>query len=195
MAHATRKPAGDKGTADRIEADDGHVWVRLVTKQALDREGSSMGHCVGGGGYDLLAGSEDMADSAIWSLRRPDGISVLTVAVEALASEHRLSYAKGPKNSPPGRFEAMQVAHLAAAFEDALHSFSVYEGTQIVLMEDGRSYREDRLPPEAVAAREAVQRARRVALAERLARQSPPDQPFPWAEILQGAAVKAEPPS
>lgn len=155
MAASTREPAGDKGTADRIQADDGHAWVRLVTKQAMDREGACMGHCIGNGGYDEYAGSEEMADDAIWSLRRPDGVSVLTAQVRYL----ELDYAKGPKNSDPGRFECLQVAHLVAGFKEAGHALKVDEDTGIVLLEDGRTFQVDRLPPDVVAARaEAARR-------------------------------------
>ncbi len=143
MPAATREPAGDRGTADRIEADEGHYWLRLVTKQAMDREGRAMGHCVGNGGYDEHAGSEEMADNAIWSLRRPDGVSVLTTQIRYL----ELDYAKGPKNSAPGRFESLQVAHLVAGFKEAGHALKVDEDTGIVLLEDGRTFRADRLPP------------------------------------------------
>lgn len=155
MPHATREPAGDKGTADRIPADDGHAWVRLTTWQALDREGACMGHCVGDGDYDTVVGSEELHDDAIWSLRRPDGVSVLTAQVEELWVQD----AYGPRNSKVGRFEAMQVAHLVAAFKEAGHALRVSEDTEIVLLEDGRTCRVDRLPRDVVAARaEAARR-------------------------------------
>ncbi|MGU3665627.1 hypothetical protein ACLBX9_15720 [Methylobacterium sp. A49B] len=155
MPAATRQPAGDKGTADRIEADDGHAWVRLTTWQALDREGSCMGHCVGDGDYDTAVGSEEMHDDAIWSLRRPDGVSVLTAEVEELW----VMSAKGPRNSKVGRFEAMQVAHLVAAFKVAGHALRVSEDTEITLLADGRTFRDDRLPPDVAAARAEAARS------------------------------------
>lgn len=151
-----RTPAGDKGTADRIEADDGAYWVRLVTWQALDREGACMDHCVGEGGYDKLVGGEDLTDDAIWSLRDRDGISILTVRI----SLGEVDYAKGPSNHEPGRGASMQVRHLVAAFEAAGHPLDVCRGTGIVLLEDGRTFRHDRLPPEVQAEREAAQRQR-----------------------------------
>ncbi|MFC6790647.1 hypothetical protein ACFQE0_14125 [Methylobacterium komagatae] len=165
MAHETREPAWDKGTADRIAADDGHAWVRLTTWQALDREGSCMGHCVGDGDYDTAVGSEEMHDDAIWSLRRPDGVSVLTAEVEELW----VMSAKGPRNSKVGRFEAMQVAHLVAAFKVAGHALRVSEDTEITLLADGRTFRDDRLSPDVAAARAEAARSLREAHASALA--------------------------
>ena len=145
---STRTPAGDKGTADRIEADDGGYWVRLVTWQALDREGGCMKHCVGDGSYDELVGGEEVHDDAIWSLRGRNGLSVLTVRIR-----HReLNYAKGYSNHAPGKGAAMQVRHLVAAFKAAGHALEVSEcETEIVLLPDGRTFRRDRLPPEVQA--------------------------------------------
>jgi hypothetical protein len=152
-----RTPATDKGTADRIEADDGGYSVRLVTWQALDREGTCMHHCVGDGGYDDLVGGEDLHDDAIWSLRDRDGLSILTVRIR-----HReLNYAKGPFNHAPGRGASMQVRHLVAAFKAAGRCLDVSTcETEIVLLEDGRTFRHDRLPPEVQAEREAAQNQR-----------------------------------
>ncbi len=144
---ARRAPAGDKGTADRVEADDGAYWVRLATWQALDREGACMSHCVGDGDYDDLVGSEDLHDDAIWSLRDRDGLSVLTVQIR----DQELDDAKGPSNHPPGRGASMQVRHLVAAFKAVGHRLDVCRGTGIVLLQDGRTFRHDRLPPEAQA--------------------------------------------
>ncbi|KQT93309.1 hypothetical protein ASG60_08015 [Methylobacterium sp. Leaf469] len=148
-----RIPATDKGTADRIEADDGGYWVRLVTWQALDREGTCMQHCVGDGGYDDLVGGEDLHDDAIWSLRDRDGLSILTVRIR-----HReLNYAKGPFNHAPGRGASMQVRHLVAAFKAVGRCLDVSTcETEIVLLEDGRTFRHDRLPPEVQAERDAA---------------------------------------
>ncbi|MBE7199648.1 MAG: hypothetical protein INR70_17850 [Parafilimonas terrae] len=133
----------------------------------MDREGLCMGHCVGDGDYDEYAGSEEMADDAIWSLRRPDGVSVLTVKVD----DRQLNYAKGPMNSYPRRFAAMQVAHLVAGFKEAGHEMKVNVDTEIVLLEDGRTFRVDRLPPDVVEAREAAARERWAAARERARRE------------------------
>jgi hypothetical protein len=74
--------AGDGGTADRIESVDGHYWVRLTTRDALDRESAAMGHCVGHGGYDTYVDMRISANGGgIWSLRAQDGRSVLTAEV------------------------------------------------------------------------------------------------------------------
>lgn len=79
---SSRPPATDKGTTDRIEADHGDYWVRLVTKQALDREGLSMDNCVGKGDYDEKVGEEEMLSKSIWSLRKASGISYVTLEIE-----------------------------------------------------------------------------------------------------------------
>ena len=155
---ATRPPAGDKGTADRIEADDGAYWVRLITRQALDREGAAMGHCVGNGGYDNLVGGEEIWDDSIWSLRRADGTSILTVRVQ----DHDVDYARGPENHEPGRGASMQLSHLVAGYTArSPHPLLVDEDIGITLLMDGRTYRIDRLPADAAAARARSEAAQR----------------------------------
>ena len=77
-----RTPATEKGTADRVEADDGGYWVRLVTKQALKREGECMQNCLARGYHSDTAGDEEMVSDGIWSLRKVDGVSYLTVEVD-----------------------------------------------------------------------------------------------------------------
>lgn len=190
---APRQPAGEKGTADRVEADDGAYWVRLVTRQALDREGVAMEHCVGDGGYDTLVGGEDLVDDSIWSLRTAAGRSVLTVRIWEL----ELDYARGFANHGPGKGAALQVRHLAKAFAAAGHRLRVDEDTGIVLLHDGRSFRRDRLPPDVVAAREAAERAREAERAERRRREreSAPGRGYdiPFAQVLARPAGSTGP--
>jgi hypothetical protein len=150
--------AGDRGTADRVEADQGQYWIRLVTRSALDREGLAMQHCVGDGGYDSLAGGEDMVDDSIWSLRRADGESVLTVRVQ----DCKLDYARGFSNRPPKKGACLQVRHLVAAFVAAGRQLAVDESTGIVLLRDGQTFRRDRLPLELATSLEQIERTRPV---------------------------------
>ena len=49
MTGSTRPIASNFGTADRIEADDGHYWVRLWSLQAIRREGEAMRNCLANG--------------------------------------------------------------------------------------------------------------------------------------------------
>jgi len=149
-----RTPAGDKGTTDRIEADDGAFWVRLITWQALGREGEAMDHCVGDGAYHRFVGGEEMTDDAIWALRRANGVSVLTVRIEG----SHLNYARGFSNHPPGRGASLQVRHLIAAFEAAGMSLTICPSTRIVAVPDGRTFRDDRIPPVVQAAMDEEQR-------------------------------------
>ncbi len=156
MSAPARTLPGDKGTADRIEADDGAYWVRLVTRQALDREGAWMDHCVGDGAYDGLAGSEDLTDDTIWSLRDAEGTPRLTAEVIAT----RLVFAKGYRNHKPGKGAALQVRHLVAAFAAAGAKLAVMPVSDIVLAPDGRTFRSDRVPADVQAALDAVERER-----------------------------------
>lgn len=155
---AARTPAGEKGTADRIEADDGAYWVRLVTRQALDREGEAMDHCVGDGNFDSLVGGEDLTDGSIWSLRRANGVSVLTVRIEDTFGPANLNYARGYDNHAPGRGAALQVRHLVKAFEAAGTKLHVCPSSRIVVVPDGRTFRDDRIPPAVQAALDEEQR-------------------------------------
>lgn len=162
MAEPVRLPPGEKGTDLRTEADDGFYWVRLVTRGALDREGACMGHCVGDGDYEEYCGAEDLSDSAIWSLRRPDGISVLTVQIVA----DQVDTVKGYRNHPPGRGAALQFRHLVAAWKAAGKSLVAWTGSGIVIAPDGRTFRRDRVPPDVQAAIDEAEHAARQARGE-----------------------------
>lgn len=100
-----RTAAGERGTADRVEAGDGRYFVRLVTRQALDREGAAMRSCLGDGSYDGEVGSESLGDDAIWSLRRAtDGVSIATLQVAVWdAKRAAVTEARGYRNRPTGR--------------------------------------------------------------------------------------------
>ncbi len=162
MSKSNRTPAGEKGTADRIEADDGGFWVRLVTRQALDREGVSMRHCIGDGEYDDFVGDEDMA-SGVWSLRDGTGLSRLTMWVLLCQIED----AYGPDNHKIGKWEAMQVQHLIAAYAAAGHTLMADNYDDLVIAPDGRTYRHDRVPADMRKAVAAAEREKRIVAAAR----------------------------
>ena len=169
-----RTPAGDKGTADRIEADDGGYWVRLVTKQAMKREGVCMGNCLDSQGYGQhLAGNEEMISSGLWSLRKADGVSYLLVEVRGpgendLVDEPgevsvEVTDALGPSNSQPSGWSIRQLRHLVAAFISAGATVGV--PLELALVgEDGRTWRPDKAPQDlkdaAAARRKAEEEAK-----------------------------------
>ncbi|MCJ2046336.1 hypothetical protein MKK58_17615 [Methylobacterium sp. J-078] len=142
-----RTPAGEKGTADRIEADDRAYWVRLVTKQALKREGVVMGNCLDSQGYgEHLVGNEDMVSDGFWSLRKADGLSYLLVEIDTW-SETRATIdgALGPKNSQPSGWSVRQLRHLVAAFRAAGATLRVPKSIALT-DEDGLTWRPDKAP-------------------------------------------------
>ena len=143
-----RTPAGEKGTADRIAADDGGYWVRLVTKQALRREDVCMGNCLDSQGYGQgTAGDEEMVSDAIWSLRKADGVSYLTVEVDVQyrRTSASIDQAEGPMKSQPAAWSIRQLRHLVAAFRVAGCEMTVPDNFALTDA-DGMTYRPDRAP-------------------------------------------------
>jgi hypothetical protein len=145
-----RTPAIDKGTADRIEADDGGYWVRLVTKQALRREGVCMGNCLDNQGYgQSLADDEDMVSDGFWSLRREDGLSQLLVEIDVPCATDTftacISQAKGPMNNQPSGWCVRQLRHLVAAFRGAGCEMTVPERFALTDA-NGMTWRPDKAP-------------------------------------------------
>lgn len=82
------------GTEVVHDCGDGWTIVRLMTPEALDYEGSQMGHCVGQGSYDHL-----IQEDPIYSLRDPMGRSHVTIEVDNYIKEIRQF--KGKQNQPP----------------------------------------------------------------------------------------------
>ena len=90
-----------------------------MTKQALKREGVSMGNCLDSQDYGSEhAGDEDMVSDEFWSLRQANGVSYLLVEVDVSYGGDRASIteAKGPMNSDPSAWSCRQLRHLVAAF-------------------------------------------------------------------------------
>ncbi|WP_298961462.1 hypothetical protein [uncultured Methylobacterium sp.] len=125
LARRTLRIAGDDGTVDPIYTTDGHRWLHLVTRDALDRESAAMGSCVGDGGYDHLTWQEDQAGKPVrpsdnvdalldlWSLRDPEGRSVLTAEIGMGCIEQvkrQFNYSPVPANVP---HLAVLLAHLS----------------------------------------------------------------------------------
>ncbi|MCJ2015529.1 hypothetical protein [Methylobacterium sp. J-076] len=138
-----RTPATEKGTADRIEADDGGYWVRLVTKQALRREGGCMQNCLARGHYADTAGEEDLVSTEVWSLRKAAGLSYMDISVNVQRDDIFAGNAEGPKNSQPSGWSCRQLRHLVAAFRDVGATLRLHEGTALT-GEDGRTWRPDK---------------------------------------------------
>ncbi|MCJ2038855.1 hypothetical protein MKK55_07790 [Methylobacterium sp. J-059] len=124
-----------------------------MTRQALEREGAAMSHCVGDGDYRYLCGGEEITDDAIWSLRDAEGASRLTVQI----TDNDIDSAKGPHNHDPGKHAAMQVRHLVSAFKAAGKDL-ICRTKDIVLGPDGRTFRHDRVPADVQAAIDAARR-------------------------------------
>jgi hypothetical protein len=86
-----------EGTRAVLELPDGWRWVRLETKEALDREGEAMGHCVGQGGYDWLLFFRSSDVNGIYSLRDARGMPHVTLHV----TDGEVRQAMGKANAAP----------------------------------------------------------------------------------------------
>jgi len=150
-----RAPAGLAGTVDHVDAGDGWLIVRLMTRQALRREGEHMGHCLADGNYDELRGEEEMTGNAIWSLRDPAGMSRATLDVR----HRRVVMAKGKGNSDVGGKAARRLRALVAAFRAAGADLDFAGETGLVVAPNGYVCREDQAPPEVIEAVRAKHRA------------------------------------
>jgi hypothetical protein len=143
---SARTPAGEKGTADRIEADDGGFWVRLVSKQALRREGVCMDNCLDSQGHGQhTAGDEDMVSDGFWSLRKADGLRHMLVQVHAQRPYASIGNVAGPKNNQPSGWCCRQLRHLVAAFSEAGATLRVPKSIALT-DKDGRTWRPDKAP-------------------------------------------------
>ncbi|MDP3408103.1 hypothetical protein [Bosea sp. (in: a-proteobacteria)] len=146
---APRVPAGDVGTSDRIEGDQGHYWVRLVTRQAIRREGDCMQNCLRDGRYDELRGSEDATDHGLWSVRDATGLSIALAEVKKPNRQHLVTSFLGFKNSVAPAPAYRQLRFLAAefaSFGSHLH-FDGIRDEPVVVAPSGETYRWDKAPP------------------------------------------------
>ncbi len=150
-------PAGLAGTVDHLDAGDGWLLVRLMTRQAMRREGRHMDHCLADGTYDEFAGEEELTGNAVWSLRDPDGVSWATLDVRW----HTVVMAKGPGNRTVRRSAARRLGALVAAFRAADHDLGFSGETGLLVTAEGEVMREDQAP---AAIRAEVRAWRRAAI-------------------------------
>jgi hypothetical protein len=95
-----------QGVRAVLPAGKGWRWVQVIDTAALDREGSLMQHCVGGGSYD--AGLQN-GTIQIYSLRDPKNEPHITVEVRK-GVVHQF---KGKQNKPPAeKYRAASVIFL-----------------------------------------------------------------------------------
>ncbi|MGH1574505.1 hypothetical protein ACRAWG_32510 [Methylobacterium sp. P31] len=121
-----------------------------------------MRSCIGDGEYDLYAGDEDIA-SGIWSLRDRAGLSRLTVQVLLCQIED----AYGLDNHPIGKWAALQIRHLIAAYAAAGRRLMADAYPDLVIAPDGKTYRHDRVPVDVRKAMAAAEREERIVAAAR----------------------------
>lgn len=145
-------PAGLVGTVDHQDGGDGWLVVRLMTRQALVREGRHMDHCLADGAYANFAGEEDLAGHSIWSLRDPDGLSVVTLDVRRVNDGRaQVVMATGPGNRDVRRSAARRFGAIVAAFHKVGVALDFAGETKLCVADDGRVMREDRAPAEVLA--------------------------------------------
>lgn len=92
----------ETGTSEVMKFSTGYRWVRITDPRALDREGSIMQHCVGGGGYDDGIAADTIR---IYSLRDPQNLPHITVEMihdyGAVPPIWVVNQAKGKQNEQP----------------------------------------------------------------------------------------------
>lgn len=155
----SRQPAGDQGTANRVEADLGYYWVRLMSPSAIRREGDCMLNCLRHCHVDGWVGDEDPLATSVWSLRdSADGVSIADV--ETYFRE--VLQIQGPKCSQASAFAYRQLRHLVARFGHAGETLDLAP-IQVLTGPDGMTHREDRAPLYLREAREAEELAERQA--------------------------------
>lgn len=153
-----RLPACARGTDHRVEAD-GHYWVRLVTRRAMQAEGECLQNCLRHGHRLDHAGPDDLKDAALWSLRRAE--DAVSIALAQVDEDGRLEEFKGPYNN--------QVSGTGYRQLQALRDYLVMYGAMltfdeddVLVGEDGTTYRADKAPKElrdAIEAKRAAERA------------------------------------
>lgn len=76
--------------------DNGYHIVQLLTPEALDKESTYLGHCVGNGGYDSYL---EKGEREFYSLRDKSGKGHATMEVKV--ENNSLLQCKGKQNTPP----------------------------------------------------------------------------------------------
>lgn len=189
---APRPIAGDVGTDNRIDCDDGHYWVRLATREAIRAEGFAMRNCLARGFYVRCAFSAGPLESGLWSLRNPSGGSVALAELSAEYDDMCLVQFRGPQNAMASAFAYRQLHDLAGFFAGEGRTLSFkYRLSEPALVANGRTFRWDRVPkdhrlPDHEERLEARRRAheeakRRREAADRMRENQPPiplDTPF-----------------
>jgi len=91
------------GTEPVLDTKKGKLnWVQVKTKDALEKEGELMGHCIGGKGHcePFVKG-----DTKVFSLRDVNGMPHTTVEIaKADGKFNRIVELKGRRNSVPGKY-------------------------------------------------------------------------------------------
>lgn len=114
-AERRRGRRGDRvGDPDGVEtcrdtvALPGWRWVRVVTREGLDYEGASMGHCAGSGAYDDFA-------TQVLSLRDPSNVPHCTVDWDP--RRRIVRQVRGRGNAAPAERYHAEVAHLVRGLD------------------------------------------------------------------------------
>lgn len=154
----SRKPAGDLGTVNHLPADDGHTWVRLMTSEAVRREGHCMRNCLRSVDIAGVVGDEDPLSSSIWSLRNARGLSVATVETFFL----EIAQFEGPCCTEATGFAYRQLRHLVARFGRSGQVLDV-EQVNCLTREDGMTMRRDLAPEHLRIAKQRQEEAAREA--------------------------------
>ncbi len=153
-----RKSAGDLGTVNRLAADDGFYWVRLMTAEAVRREGNCMLNCLRTTDISAVIGDEDPLSNSIWSLRDQRGVSVAT----AETYFREIAQFEGPCGTKATGFAYQQLRHVVARFGRSGQVLDVSH-VDCLTLEDGMTMRRDLAPGHLQAAKRAEEEAVREA--------------------------------
>ncbi len=145
---ADRPIAGEAGTDERIPCPDGYYWVRIVTREALKREGLAMVNCLATKDHADFIGHEKINAPLVWSLRRvSDGRSIVDVEVFYL----EVLQVRGVANNKPGPAAARQIEHLVQRYRRGGMDLTFHHACKIVVGPDGQTWRRDKAPADLVA--------------------------------------------
>jgi hypothetical protein len=94
-----------------VEGLEGWSWVKVVSKEALEREGALMRHCVGSYAERVERGA-----CAVWSLRDVEGKPLVTVETSHVPRGVSMRQVKGFANSTPASSHAQALGALFGHF-------------------------------------------------------------------------------